>query len=441
MSDIEFTSQENTLELPKFEECLPDFKLEPRKELKYEIKHEPKSSFGQSSKDLIEQYKSKFNAFKQLAEEQPLTMEPSVIEKSEKSDIWRSDAEILKSPKEWDWNILGSKKASNTNNQIQFDTRVPDPIACEQEHKAQIAQHRQMILGVLDQRIESNSKLPSTHQPQKPVAVEQNSNYQNILEKFRSASSLDDLTSFFNTVQQRKVVEQAAPQQQQQQDDVFSNIDIRRNKKAETYKTPNKSQEEMFEYGSGNRTTSFFQKKASAQKPLLQSPNLGNQFNYRSDQSVTSKVTQNMNFQVDVKDHSKTNKRKEELQSFMGKLGLGKYDTPKVVINLESNIQSSSSNSTIDRMRQYVNGTPMSARKSGGGGGLSDLINERSLNTTTFKQQIKSYHKSGSKPDCQGRLSADNQNLADQSLKNLHLKLVHQQKNGIGNSGLKFARC
>ncbi|CAD8208327.1 unnamed protein product [Paramecium pentaurelia] len=439
MSDIDITSQENTLELPKFEESLPDIKPEPRKDLKYEIKHEPKPSFGQSSKDLIEQYKSKFNAFKQLAEDQqPLAMEPSVIEKSEKSDIWRSDAEILKSPKEWDWNILGSKKASTTSNQIQFDTHVPDPIASEQEHKAQIAQHRQMILGVLDQRVEPGLKLPSSHQPSKPVVNEQHSNYQNILEKFRSASSLDDLNLFFNTVQQRKVVEQAAPQQQLE--DAFTNIDIRRNKKAETqiqqYKTPSKSQEEIFEYGSGNRTTSFFQKKPSAQKQLLQSPNLGNQFNYRPDQSVTSKVTQNMNFQVEVKDHSKTNKRKEELQSFMGKLGLGKYDTPKVVINLDSNTQS---NSTIDRMRQYVNGTPMSARKNGGG--LSDLINERSLNTTTFKQQIKSYHKSGSKPDQTGRLSADNQNLSEQSLKNLHLKLVHQQKNGIGNSGLKYARC
>ena len=58
-------------------------------------------------------------------------MEPSVIEKSEKSDIWKSDAEILKSPKEWDWNILGSKKASTISNQIQFDTHVPDPIANE----------------------------------------------------------------------------------------------------------------------------------------------------------------------------------------------------------------------------------------------------------------------------------------------------------------------
>ncbi|CAD8210571.1 unnamed protein product [Paramecium octaurelia] len=440
MSEIDITSQENTLELPKFEETLPDFKPEPRKDLKYEIKHEPKSSFGQSSKDLIEQYKSKFNAFKQLAEDQqPLAQEPSVIEKSEKSDIWRSDAEILKSPKEWDWNILGSKKASTTSNQIQFDVHVPDPIACEQEHKAQIAQHRQMILGVLDQRIEPGLKLPQSHQPQKPVVGEQHSNYQNILEKFRSASSLDDLTTLFNTVQQRKVVDQAAPQQQQSED-LFSNLDIRRNKKAETqiqqYKTPSKSQEEIFEYGSGNRTTSFFQKKPSAQKQLLQSPSLGNQFNYRSDQSVTSKVTQNMNFQVDVKDHSKTSKRKEELQSFMGKLGLGKYDTPKVVINLESNSQS---NSTIDRMRQYVNGTPMSARKSGGG--LGDLINERSLNTTTFKQQIKSYHKSGSKQEASGRMSADTQNLSEQSLRNLHLKLVHQQKNGIGSSGLKYARC
>ena len=35
-------------------------------------------------------------------------------------------------------------------------------------------------------------------------------------------------------------------------------------------------------------------------------------------------------------------------------------------------------------MRKFVNGTPMSARKAASGG-LSDLINERSLNSTTFK--------------------------------------------------------
>lgn len=51
---MENASQENTLELPKFEESLPDFKPEPRKDLKREIKHESKPSFGQSSKDLIE---------------------------------------------------------------------------------------------------------------------------------------------------------------------------------------------------------------------------------------------------------------------------------------------------------------------------------------------------------------------------------------------------
>jgi hypothetical protein len=31
-----------------------------------------------------------------------------------------------------------------------------------------------------------------------------------------------------------------------------------------------------------------------------------------------------MNLNLDVKDHNKTNKRKEELSNFMGKLGLGK---------------------------------------------------------------------------------------------------------------------
>jgi hypothetical protein len=50
----------------------------------------------------------------------------------------------------------------------------------------------------------------------------------------------------------------------------------------------------------------------------------------------------------------------------MGKLGLGKYDTPKVVINLEAGNQSIIYlylDSTIDKMRKFVNGTPMSARK------------------------------------------------------------------------------
>jgi hypothetical protein len=131
MSDIDNASQENTLELPKFEENIQDFKPEPRKDLKKEIKHESKPSFGQSSKDLIEQYKSKFNALKSMVDEQGPTQEPSMIEKTEKSDIWKSDTEILKSPKEWDWNILSSKKASTASHQLNMETNIPDPIACE----------------------------------------------------------------------------------------------------------------------------------------------------------------------------------------------------------------------------------------------------------------------------------------------------------------------
>lgn len=42
-----------------------------------------------------------------------------------------------------------------------------------------------------------------------------------------------------------------------------------------------------------------------------------------------------MNLQLEVKDLSRTNKRKEDLQNFMGKIGLGKYEAPKVTINLE----------------------------------------------------------------------------------------------------------
>ena len=41
-----------------------------------------------------------------------------------------------------------------------------------------------------------------------------------------------------------------------------------------------------------------------------------------------------MNFTVDVPT-TKPVKRKEELTSFMGKLGLGKYEAPKVTINLD----------------------------------------------------------------------------------------------------------
>jgi len=42
-----------------------------------------------------------------------------------------------------------------------------------------------------------------------------------------------------------------------------------------------------------------------------------------------------MNLQIDTKDVNRTNKRKEELQNFMGKIGLGKYDVPKATISLE----------------------------------------------------------------------------------------------------------
>jgi hypothetical protein len=42
-----------------------------------------------------------------------------------------------------------------------------------------------------------------------------------------------------------------------------------------------------------------------------------------------------MNFTVDVKESCKPVKRKEELTNFMGKLGLGKYEAPKVTINLD----------------------------------------------------------------------------------------------------------
>ena len=42
-----------------------------------------------------------------------------------------------------------------------------------------------------------------------------------------------------------------------------------------------------------------------------------------------------MNFTIEVKDNVKPHKRKDELSSFMGKLGLGKYEAPKVTINLD----------------------------------------------------------------------------------------------------------
>ncbi|KAM3137746.1 histone lysine demethylation [Paramecium bursaria] len=401
-------------------------------------------TWTKSSQELIEQYKNKFNTFKALADDSGyIDQNHFNIGGDQKQAIFKEidrDGDGKISQLEWcdGWNKLDKKYQEN-------------------QHKQQIQEQKMDIYEVLEQKVDARRSQDSGQQ----------SVYTSILDRVKNSSSLNDLTNLFNTGLNNKQVSPAKSRISQDYDSVSQiNFEIKKPQLSKvdsllaSFKTPNK--EIQIEQTTSSGRASYIsnqlasnnyskpvqtKRQSSGKSPVqkfnsnLSSPQVGflntSQHGRLEKEQYNSKVQSQMNVQLETKDLNKTNKRKEELQSFMGKIGLGKYDTPKVTISLEQ-----PNNNVLERLRNYVNGTvqPLpSARKTGG---LSDLQGEHNFSNNTFKQQMKSFrgNPSQEQPIRQNNRNASNgrdaAGLQEQSLKNFTLKMIHQQK--ANSPQLKF---
>ncbi|CAD8115695.1 unnamed protein product [Paramecium sonneborni] len=476
------------------------------------------NTWARSSKDLIDKYKNKFDAFKAMAVhanynesiQQQINIETK-IDQFNKLEVNQDQKPIQNN------NLIGSNQINtnplerisvnlqqNDSNehliqqneiieqtiQIQEESNKsiePIETSCKQELLNQsigsikydldlkVTEQINLDLQPTKQEIVSKKKLDNLYNlefgsknqeivEQKTVVNQDppvvTNTYIELLDQFKSASTLEDLTDLFN---RRTPFKERSNQQDlplnvtnTEYDITNSNFNVDQNQKQRTknlenllqqFKTPNKlNQDVQLENGSGKNGGTYLNSQVPQVNIKLsngKSPNArfgfiqaspSQQFIGTSGQKtkkentyLNTKVQQTMNFSIEVKDNVKPYKRKDELSNFMGKLGLGKYEAPKVTINLDQQ----NGQNAFDRLKHYVNNIGNTSAKRTSSSGLDELVNDKSFNTCTFKQQMKAYKKDkGDRAESIQKtgISIENPMLQDQSFKNLHLKLLHHQR-------------
>lgn len=85
-----------------------------------------------------------------------------------------------------------------------------------------------------------------------------------------------------------------------------------------------------------------------------------------------------------VRQVNKTSKRKEDLNCFMSKLGLGKYETPRVTLDLASSLKYPK-NAELEKMRLIIQGkeTIKDTKKNSN---LGDMFGDLNLTATSFRK-------------------------------------------------------
>ncbi|CAD8057955.1 unnamed protein product [Paramecium sonneborni] len=362
------------------------------------------TTWEKSSKELINQHQNKMDAFKSMAD-QTGTIDEShfSVGGEQKSEIFKKfDADHDGKITQQEWNL-------GWNN---LDVQV-----LETQHKVAIAQQKMQILDALDAKVE----------PGLNISQKSYSQYNNMVDRFKNTSTLGDLTDLFN--------KQSSFQEEQYQEN--SHFDYRQkgsnrplDQLLQQFKTPNKT-DIFVETGSGSGQYKGSNKQNQKFGFVQGSASPGfNPTHFKNDNQYNSKVQQQMNINIDIKDKNKSNKRRDELANYMGKLGLGGNDSlQKTTISAEQ-----PNSNVFERMKVYVSNIGSQNTRNSQQAGLNDLVNDKSFSTSTFKQQLKQYRKDqvGDKPEYQGiKLKPsnfiENPLLQDQSLKSFHLKLMHSQ--------------
>jgi hypothetical protein len=145
----------------------------------------------------------------------------------------------------------------------------------------------------------------------------------------------------------------------------------------------------------------------------------------------------NINFDTGSAISGKTNRRKDDLSSYMSKLGLGKYDAPRVTVDLLPQEKKSLKNMDLDRLKSIVQNNKDAYRDPKRG--LSELVNDPSFANGGFRR-MRVEQRGPSRSNSRGR---EGLSLVDQSLKNYTMKLIHQHKYAspvVGESTLSMKR-
>ncbi|CAD8166592.1 unnamed protein product [Paramecium pentaurelia] len=465
------------------------------------------NTWARSSKDLIDKYKNKFDAFKAMAVQagyENVTQQSIKIENTNINNIEVNSIKQKINPQENQYGLtkveikpmeiqqsikqqlISQEISDQQNEQIEQDVKkeVEYPKQLMQPNETFFKQEpinqsidsvkHDFCLKLTDtfnidqfsekQEIQSQKKLDdlfnlefgkknSDMDIQKEVVIPDTpavaNNYIELLDQFKSATTLEDLTDLFNrrTPFKERNNQQELPlnpinnsinvnikndQNQKQKVKTFDNL-------LQQFNTPNRlNQEVLIENGSGKNGGTYLNSQVPQVNIKLsngKSPNarfgfiqaspssqyigMSGQKTKKENTYLNAKVQQTMNFTIDVKDNLKPYKRKDELSNFMGKLGLGKYEAPK------------NGQNAFDRLKHYVNNIGNTSAKRAPSSGLDELVNDKSFNTCTFKQQMKAYKKDkGERGESTQKqvVSVENPMLQDQSFKNLHLKLLHHQR-------------
>ncbi|CAD8205297.1 unnamed protein product [Paramecium octaurelia] len=466
------------------------------------------NTWARSSKDLIDKYKNKFDAFKAMAfqagyndpTQQTIKIETNIIQVSQDQKTTAQENVVAPNPIDDNPIEIPSVNLQQPESQEIQDQQTTIQQTVEQivlEQPKQSIQHidipykqepinqsvdsvkyelkptdqiyndlfpQKQEIQLSQKKLEDflNIEFGSKHQDpieQKPLANPDppvvTNTYIELLDQFKSATTLEDLTDLFN---RRTPFKERNNQQDLPLNNNVNNSTVNGDENSyfkqkvksidnllQQFKTPNKlNQEALLESGKNGGTYLNSQvpqvniklsngKSPNARFGFIQaSPSsqfLGSsgQKTKKENTYLNVKVQQNMNFTVEVKDNVKPQKRKDELSTFMGKLGLGKYEAPKVTINLDQQ----NGQNAFDRLKHYVNNIGNTSAKRAPSSGLDELVNDKSFNTCTFKQQMKAYKKDrGDRGESSQRtgISVENPMLQDQSFKNLHLKLLHHQR-------------
>ncbi|CAK57435.1 unnamed protein product (macronuclear) [Paramecium tetraurelia] len=471
------------------------------------------NTWARSSKDLIDKYKNKFDAFKAMAvqagyteaPQQSIKIETNInkIEISNKQNLNPQEDQVvlnkveIKPIETQDVTLqqqvsqgISDQQNEQTQQEVKleedpeqlmqlnetlykqepinqtavsfkydFSLKFADTINLDQHPSKQEIQSQKKLDYLQNQELRvKNSDIVVQKEevviPDHPVVA---NNYMELLDQFKSAATLEDLTDLFNrrTPFKERYNQQELPSNptNNTSNTKVSNDQTQKSKTKtfdtllQQFNTPNKfNQEVLTENGSGKNGGTYLNSQVPQVNVKLsngKSPNArfgfiqaspSSQFIGTSGQKTKKentylnvKVQQTMNFTVEVKDNVKPYKRKDELSNFMGKLGLGKYEAPKVTINLDSQ----NGQNAFDRLKNYVNNIGNTSAKRTPSLGLDELVNDKSFNTCTFKQQVKAFKKDkgerGESTQRQG-IPVENPMLQNQSFKNLHLKLLHHQR-------------
>ncbi|CAD8149970.1 unnamed protein product [Paramecium pentaurelia] len=366
------------------------------------------TAWEKSSKELINQHQNKFDVFKSMAD-QSGTIDEShfIIGGEQKSQIFkRFDADHDGKINQQEWN-------QGWNN---LDVQV-----LETQHKVQIAQQKMQILDALESKVEPVLNISQRSQNQ----------YYNVVDRLKNTSKLGDLTDLFN---------KKSPFHENEEYQESSNYEIRQkgnnrplDQLLQQFKTPNKT-DIFVETSSGNGSGKYLGSNKQTQKIGLFQGSASPGFNsstLNNNNQYNSKIHQQMNINIDIKDKNRSNKRREELASYMGKLGLGGNES---ISKSQINIEQPNSN-VFERMKVYVSNIGSQNTRNQSQPGLNDFVSDKSLSTTTFKQQLKQYRKDRGGEQSETQITKfskpsnflENPLLQDQSLKSFHLKLMHSQ--------------